>query len=339
MAKKQELTRDQINQYIWKRYIDNTSNYTVLSESDALKFFERYYSKHPINEDDECFFFGVLCFELAFQTADETKQARLLGKAKEVLQIYRQTSGEEDWDAIEDRLEECNDFLAEKDSSEVNKPKPPNIPKAVDGMILINSGKFLFGADKQKKFLEAFYIDVNPVTNSDYRKFVVSESYRNPRIWAEKPEFAAEDLPVTGVSWMDALQYCKWAHKELPSEEQWEKAARGTGGKTYPWGDNPPTPQLANFSQGKGAKLQAPKKFAHNISEFGCRATVGHVWEWTSTIFDKESRHRVVKGGSWADPIKSGSKQYLTAHSRQWAGVKEKSDLIGFRCVRPVKSL
>lgn len=334
MAKKKELTREVINQYIWKRYIDITSNYPDVDDRQAIEILERYYAKHPVNEDDECFYFGILCFEVAWQTEDEKEQARLILKARDILEIYRRVSEETDWDVVEDRLEECREFITDNKLDQ----KPAQLPveqKVVDGMILVQAGKFLFGEGAEEKFLEAFYIDIDPVNNAQYREFVEACQYRTPRIWDEDPEMAAPELPVTGISWMDAQQYCKWANKNLPTEEQWEKAARGTDGRVYPWGGTPPTADMVNFNAGNGTRpaLKALSGFEGNTSEFGCRYTVGHVWEWTNTKFEGESKHRVIKGGSWSDP---NDPKFLSAYARLWATVKEKSELIGFRCVRPV---
>ncbi|MDF1666335.1 MAG: SUMF1/EgtB/PvdO family nonheme iron enzyme [Planctomycetota bacterium] len=333
MAKKTELTRELIKQYIWKRYIDLTSNYPDVNDIEAIEVFERYYAKHPVNEDDECFYFGVLCFEAAWCCEDKQKQARLILKAKEILEIYRTSSEEQDWVVVEDRLEECRDFIAEN-NLEATASAIISKPKIVDGMILVEAGKFLFGEAKEEKFLEAFYVDILPVSNKDYRKFIEEQNYRNPRVWDEFPEFAKDDMPVTGISWMDALQYCKWANKELPTEEQWEKAARGVKGHTYPWGDDAPTAEHANFAhEDNGApSLATLTGYDANESSFGCKYTVGHAWEWTSTTHQGEGRHRVIKGGCWADP---SIPQFLSAHARNWASVKAKSELIGFRCARP----
>jgi formylglycine-generating enzyme len=333
MAKKTELTRELIKQYIWKRYIDNTSNYPNVKDVEAIEIFERYYAKHPVNEDDECFYFGILCFEAAWCCDDEQQQARLILKAKEILEIYRKISEEQDWDVVEDRLEECKEYISEnklENAASVSVSKP----KVVDGMILVGAGNFLFGLSKEEKFLEAFYIDINPVSNGEYRKFIEEQSYRAPRVWGERPDFAHDDMPVTGISWMDALQYCKWANKELPTEEQWEKGARGLSGKVYPWGEEVPNSTQANYSHSDNgtAKLMPLTGLEDNLSEFGCKYMIGHVWEWTSTTY-LEGRNRIIKGGSWADP---NQPQYLSGHARLWARVKEKSELIGFRCARPV---
>lgn len=341
MAKSTELTREQINQYIWKRYIDNTSNYTEVDEQEALRFFERYYAKHPLNEDDECFYFGILCFEMAFQREEGDEQIRLIRKAKEVMEIYRTASGEDDWDAIEDRLEECREFMesipAETTVSVVETPAAAvaAAPKIVDGMILIESGMFRFGPEREQKFLEAFFIDIAPVSNKEYRAFIEAVNFRAPGVWDKFPELADDALPVTGVSWMDALKYCEWANKELLTEEQWEKAARGIDGRLYPWGDTPPADDSTCFASSPNAKLKALNGFDANRSPYGCRFMVGHVWEWTSTTFMGEGRYRVLKGGSWADP---NDPRFLSTHARLWANVKEKSELIGFRCARPVKN-
>lgn len=108
-----QLTLELIKSYVWKRYIDNVSKYPDVDDEEAARRFELHYSKHPINEDHDCFYFGVLLFELAWTTADEEKMKRLIFRSMAVLELYRKQSGEDDWDVIEDRLEECRDFIAE----------------------------------------------------------------------------------------------------------------------------------------------------------------------------------------------------------------------------------
>jgi formylglycine-generating enzyme len=127
-------------------------------------------------------------------------------------------------------------------------------------MVLIPTGDFQMGSnngsDKEKPihtvYLDAFYMDVYEVTNAQYKKFMDSTGHKAPEYWNDS-RFNAPNHPVVDVSWSDAVAYCKWAGKRLPTEAQWEKAARGgLIDKQYPWGDNL-TYDYANYS-GTGGK-------------------------------------------------------------------------------------
>jgi formylglycine-generating enzyme required for sulfatase activity len=324
-------TTDQINQYIWAKYIDNARPPIEVNEDQALKIYEQHYAKHPLNEDDECFYYGILLYEAAFR--DDKNRAKYLVKAREVFEVYRNVSGETSWDAIEDRLADTVDIIKkEKLEAKVAKEEKKTVAPQIPGMVFIPAGKFHFGEKKEEKILEAFYIDIEPVTNGQYKKYCDENKYPKPSIWERQPELSADELPVTGVSWMDAVQYCKWAHKELPTEEQWEKAARGEDGRTYPWGEDAPTPKDACYRVEDGAaKLLPTVGYDKNKSPYGCHIMVGHVWEWTKTNSPDEDGSCVVKGGSWSDPP---SPAFLSCWAKLDANKKEKIDLIGFRCAK-----
>ena len=325
------LTREQICQYVWARYVDNTTPKVVCDEDEALTFFEDYYAKHPLNEDDECFFYGVLLYERAF--SDETNRARYLVKARDVFEVYRKVSGETEWDVIEDRLTDVNDIIKTENLESKVKTAAELAPQ-IPGMVLIPSGSFPFGPDRKDTHLEPFYIDIYPVTNARYREFLEDTKYRSPRLWDTHPHLADDELPVTGVSWMDALQYCKWSDKSLPTAEQWEKAARGPKGHTYPWGDDEPTPDMANLCPyGHPEALEIPTRYADTPSPYGALSLIGGVWEWTNTSFPGEDGSQAVKGACYVDPP---AERFAAAWAVNWASKKEKNELIGFRCAKPL---
>jgi len=323
------LTREQICEYIWTRYIDLGRAKREIDEEAALQFFEEYYSKHPLNTDEECFYYGILLYERAF--SDEANRDRFLVKAKEVLETYREQTGETEWEAIELRYEDVCDMVESENLLEKVKSVAELAPP-IEGMVLVPAGPFPFGIEGKQITLEPFYIDVYPVTNAEYRRFTEDTGYRTPPLWERKPDMAADDLPVTGISWMDCLQYCKWAGKSLPTAEQWEKAARGEQGNKYPWGDQDPTPDLANFYVvGDEPRLRSPQEYPKNESPFGVMGMAGHIWEWTNTPYPEIEGHHYVKGGSWVDPP---AELYLAASAENWASKKEKNDVIGFRCTK-----
>lgn len=123
----------------------------------------------------------------------------------------------------------------------------------------------------------AFWMDRFEVTNKEYTEFVAATGHR-PAAFAGEPEFNGADLPVTGVDYADAVAYCAWAGKRLPTEVEWEKAARGVDGRIYPWGDDE---NLENAHL-TGDLPVSVQEFATDISPYGIRGLAGNVSEWVS---------------------------------------------------------
>jgi sulfatase modifying factor 1 len=205
-------------------------------------------------------------------------------------------------------------------------PPSPTLPQITgkDGapMVLIPAGDFQMGSndsDDEKPvhtvYLDAFYIDIYEVTNAQYKKFMDATKYKEPNYWNDS-KFNAPNHPVVGVRWNDAVAYTKWAGKRLPTEAEWEKAARGgLVGKKYPWGDNL-THDDANYS-GTGGKdkwvnTSPVGSFAPN--GYGLYDMAGNVWEWCADWYDSKyyasspksnpkgpssGERAVLRGGSW----------------------------------------
>lgn len=159
-------------------------------------------------------------------------------------------------------------------------------------------GKFLCGDDEETVYLDAYYISRTPVTNAQYAKFVQATGHRAPEHWdGDTPPDEILDHPVTYVSWCDAQAYCEWAGVRLPTEEEWEKAARGTDGQKYPWGNEEPTSGLCNFNMNVGGTTPVGKYSPQGDSPYGCVDMAGNVWEWTESEY--EDGKKKVYGGSY----------------------------------------
>ncbi|HLB63642.1 MAG TPA: SUMF1/EgtB/PvdO family nonheme iron enzyme [Anaerolineales bacterium] len=193
-------------------------------------------------------------------------------------------------------------------------------------MVVVPAGEFLAGEDRVKVSVAAFYIDRFPVTNADYKKFVETTHWEEPAHWRRStwPEGKA-DHPVVQVNWDSAVAYAQWAGKRLPTEEEWEKAARGTDGRVWPWGSTFvrdrcntseteiwDTTPVGNYSPG-------------GDSPYGVADMAGNVWEW---IGGKPSPLRMpLRGGDWLDDAQQATTYYRRMHTP-----KRKNDFVGFRC-------
>ncbi|MBK7895477.1 MAG: SUMF1/EgtB/PvdO family nonheme iron enzyme [Anaerolineaceae bacterium] len=167
-------------------------------------------------------------------------------------------------------------------------PNPPDIrvhPISGKEMIRIPAGGFLYGDNKEKRHLPEFWIAKTAVTNADYARFVAAAGHKPPSHWqgSKTPPQKIADHPVVLVSWHDAQAYAKWANCQLPTEEEWEKAARGIDGRKYPWGDDW-RDNHCNTSEA-GIKTTSPVgQFSpQGDSPYGCADMSGNVWEWVAT--------------------------------------------------------
>jgi formylglycine-generating enzyme required for sulfatase activity len=187
--------------------------------------------------------------------------------------------------------------------------------------LLLPAGTALIGVDLQsdaadtpvsRVTLTGFAISRTPVTNAQYAHFTAATGRRAPAHWeGPQPPAALADHPVTYVDWHAARAYCAWAGGRLPTEAEWEYAARGTAGRRYPWGAAAPTALLCNFAGQIGATTPVGR-YPAGASPFGLLDTAGNVWEWTATLLrpypyrTDDGREdaaaagaRVVRGGSY----------------------------------------
>lgn len=225
---------------------------------------------------------------------------------------------------------------------------PTSAPVDDPGMVYVPGGEFIFGSDEGKEDespqqvveIDSFNIDKHPVTCAEYKEFIDATGHPTPRDWenGEIPE-GREDHPVIWVSWEDATAYCEWAGKRLPTEMEWEKAARGTEGNIYPWGNAFDT-SLCNSQESDIQGTTPVDRYPEGASPYGALDMAGNVWEWTADWYDAYrgsvyeldrygTTYRVLRGGSWYD----GANAVRTT-SRNSAKPGFSFSTIGFRCVK-----
>ena len=238
----------------------------------------------------------------------------------------------------------------------------PATPAAAQGMIHVPAGEFTMGSTRgdaderppHKVRLAAFLLDRFEVTVALYGNCVAAGACRKPRpyTWHSKvPARLRGSLPVTGVAWRDADTYCRWAGKRLPTEAQWERAARGTDGRVYPWG-GPLKCARANFGNFAEAGLCAGKNPGHplpvgrrkgGISPTGAHDMAGNVWEWVADDYKPypgaagqtgaAPRRKVVRGGSCCSYFVMPRAANRVAYALTLVDAD-----IGFRCAKAAKA-
>jgi formylglycine-generating enzyme required for sulfatase activity len=187
-----------------------------------------------------------------------------------------------------------------------------------------------------------FFIDRLEVTNAEYKKFVDATGHPAPVQWQGSVFPAGDDkLPVTGVTWQDASDYAEWAGKRLPTEVEWEAAARGNDARIYPWG-NEWRPGIANIGS-KPGKIEGVGKYPASASPSGALDMIGNVWEWTAdeavlyagsraTITTEPSvTYRVIRGGAY-----DGDRRHDASY-RGYLDASKPYPKVGFRCVKDAK--
>jgi serine/threonine-protein kinase len=229
-------------------------------------------------------------------------------------------------------------------------PSPPAEPSPIiapEGMVYVAGGSFQMGRNIGDRFespmhtttIEPFFIDRTEVTNEDYQKFVKATQHRAPTHWSDGNSPPGEErFPVVNVSWWDATTYAKWAGKRLPTESEWEYAARGTDGRIYPWGNNWNN-DFANAGRGVQGRVVQVGNYPSGASPFGVLDMCGNVWEWTSgnlfSYADKAKEiapGKVIRGGAFDVPSERATSTY-----RGVIPPERMYDKTGFRCARNVK--
>lgn len=237
------------------------------------------------------------------------------------------------------------------------------IPK---GMALIEKGVFMMGSKKSmlelkphdlfntdrhtlgpenpahEVYLDPFYIDIYEVTNETYSKYIQETGAKKPKGW-NNANFNGPQQPVVGISWKEAVKFCEWQGKRLPTEAEWEKAARGKRPIKYPWGNAPPDSTKLNYNE-EIKKTTRIGSYEKGKSDFGLYDLSGNASEWVNDwhfpeyyLFSpkenppgpEKGQYKVIRGGSWrnnADDVGLTYRNATTPGNRSLA--------IGFRCAK-----
>ncbi len=221
------------------------------------------------------------------------------------------------------------------------EPAPPPPPQ-IEGkdhkvMMYVPAGKFIMGSEEaadsgnseHEAETRAFYIDKYPVTNAEYKAFLDKHpDIAPPDYWngANYPDGKAEH-PVVRVNWHQAVAYAKWADKRLPKEAEWEKAARGTDGRRFPWGDKFDARKCNTHESGTLDTTPVGKYSPDGDSPYEVGDMAGNVWEWVQDWYDENKRYRAMRGGSW-----HFFENHSTCSARSYDKPTSRSDNYGFRC-------
>lgn len=244
----------------------------------------------------------------------------------------------------------------------------------IDTMVQVEGGPFIMGTNRDKSddynkpehriTLASYKIDKYPVTNAQYARFVAATDHRPPLHWENGKIPAGQELhPVTMVSWYDAAGYAQWAGKRLPTEQEWEKAARGPDGRRWPWGNKMVVNNLNTYySVGSTTSVLT---YPNGASPYGVMDMAGNVSEWTASDFAAydgsdasadifkgkiavanspedqamkvvdlmivDEKYKVLRGGSWkSDPFSTAN------YHRNYSWPNYASDFFGFRCAADI---
>jgi serine/threonine protein kinase len=241
------------------------------------------------------------------------------------------------WTKIHEEVQEIRKWRksTEKEPIKIIEPE----------MVFVYGGEFMMGHGllRTKVFLPSFLIGKYPVVKSEYEEFLKNTNRGKYLFPHDDPRH-----PARGVTWHDAVAYCEWLFKitgkyyRLPTEAEWERAARGTDDRQYPWGNEKPNKEIANY-KGLfiGGKIRTVGAYPKNISPYGAMDMAGNVWEWCSDWFHEsygkspnintkgpaDGKHRIVRGGSYLD-----APSILCSTSRIHLSPDSGYLNVGFRC-------
>jgi formylglycine-generating enzyme required for sulfatase activity len=228
-------------------------------------------------------------------------------------------------------------------------------------MVLIERGEFVMGNDvldgrlgfevsvdsipKHRVKVKAFYIDRYEVTVAQYREFVKVTGNELPAIWKDYEMFGypppKKDHPVVDVNFHNAEAFCLWTGKRLPTEAEWEKAARGTDGRVFPWGNDLNPDYMTTEDQGRSFTTPVGTMIK-DVSPYGVYDMAGNAMEWTASVyapypggmrtFEPDDRFRVLRGGAWSMP----AQPFARSSHRHFRLASLAQPDFGFRCAKDV---
>jgi len=304
--------------------------------------------------------------KLYTQYKDEGNNLFNRGKYTEAKRKYAAALKQKPGDGyVTAKLEACDQRITEAARERDRLSKQAQKKKIPEGMVKIPAGTFMMGSNNgesdekpvHKVPVDAFYMDKHEVTVEKYGKFLQAKGHRQPTDWSD--QLKQPKHPVVYVSWQDATAYTDWAGKRLPTEAEWEYAARGgntgVGEKPiykYPWSNsidkskaNYGNPYSSDWSKGAGKYLKGVGSYSKN--NFGLYNMAGNVREWCSDWYDEDYYKssseqnpkgsntgylRVVRGGSWYY-----TEDYLRVANRDLVSPDVRFGSLGFRCVQDVR--
>jgi formylglycine-generating enzyme required for sulfatase activity len=207
--------------------------------------------------------------------------------------------------------------------------------------VRIPAGQFVMGETGESVQVAAFEIGRYPVTVGEYRKFVEHDGYLDEQWWTAgrfgkwtEPEnwdgqLVYPNRPVVGVSWYEAMAYAAWEGCRLPTEQEWEFAARGPDEREYPWGNDAPDPSRCNYSESKIGHPTPVGIYPLGATVNGICDLAGNVWEWCDSKWSSKDESRVLRGGSFYDLPSFVRSAYRVSNLPT-----NRATLIGFRLAR-----
>lgn len=197
------------------------------------------------------------------------------------------------------------------------------LPAFASDMAEVPAGPFIMGDDaepdsapRRTLTLETFFIDRDEVTNAEYAERFPGHVFPKD----------ADPHPATGMNWDEARRYCEQTGKRLPAETEWEKAARGTGGRVYPWGDAPPRDKPHPYFSGLIKRRAGFQKY--DVSPYGASGMAGSVWEWTG---DEQDGKKIARGGLWNLHL---DYEHARTFDKILVAPDQRFPFLGFRCAR-----
>ena len=251
------------------------------------------------------------------------------------------------------------DSYANAQLDRLRRSKAPEQPSSAEiPMAEIPAGEFAMGSDggqalederpMHRVWVGRFSMDLHEVMTAQYAEFLAVTHRPAPWQWNTVDLSQPRDRPVIGVDWSDADAYCRSKEKRLPTEAEWEKSARGTDGRLYPWGNQAPSKDLANFALGArfsySQVLMPVQSYEQGKSPYGLYQMAGNVWEWVKDWYaanyyevspernpqgPEEGQFKVLRGGSWSDLPK-----YLLTYGRFKLSPETRNSYTGFRCAK-----